>query len=144
MKYTRVCWRETPRWKYQTTQKAKFETGFVFGESISTKFIALNRLGTLTIKAGYSWDGATGVPDSSTVLVASLAHDALYQLLRLGLLDQGYREMADKVMAQVMLQEGSWRITASIVYHALRLGGARAAAFDKGAAETIRCSSGHA
>jgi len=31
------------------------------------------------VSKGYSWDGATGVPDFSWVINASMFHDAIYQ-----------------------------------------------------------------
>ena len=33
----------------------------------------------LTIREGYSWDGATKAPDCEPVMLASLVHDVLYQ-----------------------------------------------------------------
>ena len=38
--------------------------------------------GLLKINKGYSWDGATGIPDTEANMFAALVHDALYQLMR--------------------------------------------------------------
>jgi hypothetical protein len=48
--------------------------------------------GTLVISPGYAWDGASGPTyDSKSSMRASLVHDALYQLMRLGLLSQSFK-----------------------------------------------------
>ena len=46
-------------------------------------FVGLALDGTLTIAAGYAWDGASGpIAQGPEVIRASLVHDALYQLMR--------------------------------------------------------------
>ncbi len=64
--------------------------------------------GALTIDEGYAWDGASGpMPDIPSVMRGSLVHDALYQLMREKLLDyKKDRQMADKLMQQICLEDG--------------------------------------
>ena len=63
---------------------------------IDTKYISIDKNGLLIILEGYAWDGASGPTyDSKNSMRASLVHDALYQLMRMGLLVSGYRDEAD-------------------------------------------------
>jgi len=57
----------------------------------------------------------------------SLVHDALYQLMREGLLDYKYRDHADKLLQKMCIMDGMSRFRAWYVYRALlRLGGKNA------------------
>lgn len=65
--------------------------------------------GVLTIKGRYRWDGATGATDTAEWLQASLVHDALYQIIREGLLPPRYRVEADSEMRDLLKKAGmSW------------------------------------
>ena len=87
-------------------------------------FIRLDHNGVLTIKAGYAWDGPSGPSiDTRNFMRGSLVHDALYQLMREGLLDLGWRETADQELRRVCLEDGMSAIRAWWVYKAVRFGG---------------------
>jgi len=62
---------------------------------IVTEYIILIN-GVLEIREGYAWNGANFVRDTETNRRASLVHDALYQLMNLGLLPKSFRKIADK------------------------------------------------
>ena len=64
------------------------------------------RKGVLEIEFGYIWDGATGVPANKDNLRGSLYHDALYELMGLGLLSRLFRDTADQVLRQVCIEDG--------------------------------------
>ena len=82
--------------------------------------------GTLTIYAGYSWDGASGPAiDTDTIMRGSLVHDALYQFIRLMLLGHEWRPVADLLLKTVCLDAGMWAIRAEWVYLAVRTFAAR-------------------
>ena len=49
---------------------------------IVTNYINLSTQGLLKINTGYSWNGASGIPDTEANMFAALVHDALYQLMR--------------------------------------------------------------
>lgn len=84
------------------------------------------RSGRLIIRYGYAWDGASGPTfDTHTVMRASLEHDALYQLMRDGLLDQRYKAFADNRLEQCMIEDGASRIRARIWERALSIFGRR-------------------
>lgn len=72
-------------------------------------FIALTPEGLLTIKKGYAWDGASGPTfDTKSTIIASLVHDALYQLKRNGQLDDVPRTTLDDEMDYILKDDGTW------------------------------------
>lgn len=80
----------------------------------------------LYISAGYAWDGASGPTwDDKTNMRASLVHDALYQLMREGLLDRKYRKYADELLRDMCIQDGMGKFRAAYYYRAVRIFGAR-------------------
>lgn len=101
------------RYKYRTTEEKTYTTGWRLPKDVSSKvgFVHLSAKGTLTIKSGYAWDGASGPTlDTPSTMFASLVHDALYQLMREGVLDQGFRLLADEILGRIMLDSyrGKW------------------------------------
>ena len=88
------------RYKYQTLAEKVYETGWTLPRRQSIRssngWVHLAGDGQLTIKRGYCWDGASGPTfDTPSTMLASLVHDALYQLMRECLLPQDYRIRAD-------------------------------------------------
>jgi len=73
--------------------------------------------GWLVILVGYMWDGATGVPNNPDNMRASLFHDALYELMQLGLLDRKYRDVADKLLRELCLEDGMDKFWADQFYN---------------------------
>lgn len=68
--------------------------------------------GLLRVKAGYAWDGASGPTiDSKCSMRASLAHDALYQLMREGLISRDLKDKADDLLRDLCREDGMsiWR-----------------------------------
>jgi len=98
--------------------------------AIDTDFAALNSSGRLIIRSGYAWDGPSGPTfDTPTFMRGSLVHDAIYQLIRLGLLPAESRVMADRELWRICREDGMCSIRAWWVYHGVRLfGGASASA----------------
>lgn len=77
----------------------------LLGYKIRTDFITLTESGWLTIRKGYAWDGATGLPSTPRSLMrASLVHDAMYQLIRNGLFDR--RDVADELFFEFAQEDG--------------------------------------
>lgn len=65
--------------------------------AIVTKYIRLDCDGLLAVRAGYAWDGCSGPTwDDKTNHVASLAHDALYQLIRMEMLEHKEWKASDQ------------------------------------------------
>jgi hypothetical protein len=83
-------------------------------------FIALNREGLLSIKAGYAWDGPSGPTfDTKTFMRGSLVHDAGYQLMREGKLDQSHRDTIDRLLGSICRSDGMcgvrvWYVVGSV------------------------------
>lgn len=88
---------------------------------IITEWVTLDPDGTLRIRAGYCWDGASGPTlDTRDSMRASLVHDALYQLMRLGLLPQSLRGAIDRIFRRICKEDGMWSPRAQLWYMAVR------------------------
>lgn len=86
------------------------------------------RGGTLLIKKGYCWDGASGPAiDTANFMGASLVHDALYQLMREGVIPRSFRKTADKILREICLADGMSKPRAWWVYIAVRIGAGKSA-----------------
>ena len=117
-------------YKYQLTEDFSVHVNIRCGETITTPYIRLSKMGCLVIKSGYAWDGPSGPAiDSKTYMRASLAHDALYELFRSGELSIIYRKRADRIFYDLCLADGMWKIRAWIAYKAVRRFATRAALF---------------
>ena len=90
---------------------------------VETDWIQIGVSGELWIKKGYAWNGPSGPTfDTPDFMRGSLVHDALYQLMRLALLDATiYREPADQVLLAICLQDGMPAFRANYVYQGVRL-----------------------
>ena len=115
-------YRKLNRWKYQLVEPLEIKTGFTPPNNIETEFISLNIDGALRLKNYYAWDGASGPCfDTPRIMKGSLVHDALYQLMRLGLLERSYRKFADQALKQICLQNGMNKFWAEVVYWGVRI-----------------------
>lgn len=91
-------------YKYQLADNYSVFVG-ILHHKIRTDYITLTPTGWLTIRKGYAWDGATGLPITpGTLMRASLVHDALYQLIRNGLFNN--RAAADEVFFEFASEDG--------------------------------------
>ena len=91
-------------YRYQLATSYSVFIGLL-GYKIRTDFITLTESGWLTIRKGYAWDGATGLPSTPRSLMrASLVHDAMYQLIRNGLFDR--RDVADELFFEFAQEDG--------------------------------------
>lgn len=89
-------------------------------------WVSLAADGTLTIAAGYAWDGASGpLADDATTIRGSLVHDGLYQLMREFGLSPTWREAADDLLRDLFVEDGLHPAMAGIAHAAVRaFGGA--------------------
>lgn len=114
--------------KYRLSEKYEAKVNINLNGDIQTPFIDLTVGGKLTIKELYAWDGASGpAKDTKTFMRGSLVHDALYQLMRHGKLEQVWRKRADKELKRICLEDGMSRFRAWYVYGAVRFGAGPAA-----------------
>ncbi len=112
-------------YKYQLVEDYKVTVSAPF--AMIPGFIKLENQ-ILTIRAGYAWDGPSGPSwDSKTFMRGSLVHDALYQLMREGMIDIGFRPFVDDLLRQHCREDGMNWFRAWYVHKALRLFGKKAA-----------------
>jgi hypothetical protein len=110
---------------YQLKQTYAVRISLIPTRPIDTEYISLEASGVLTVKEGYAWDGPSGPSvDTLSFMRGSLVHDALYQLMREGLLDHTvYREAADRALRDICREDGMCRIRAWWVYQGVRIFG---------------------
>ena len=91
-------------YKYQLAERVTVQLeGINLPSDIDTEFIVLTKDGLLTIKRNYAWDGCSGPTwDDKTNMRGGLFHDALYQLMRMGLLPQEYKAVADTLLKELI------------------------------------------
>jgi hypothetical protein len=115
-------------YKYQLVENYRHSVPIMPQFDINTEYLELTFTGGLFIAKGYAWDGASGPTfDTLSFIRGSLVHDALYQLMRLGLLEQYWREEADKLLRDMCREDGMGRVRAWYVYRAVRQFGGDAA-----------------
>jgi len=108
-------------YKYQLTEDCTTIVPIELEEVIDHRFIALSMFGLITIRKGYAWDGPSGPTiDTDTFIEGSLVHDALYQLIRTGLLPYHYKKEADVALRSICINKGMNRFRAWYVYQAVK------------------------
>ncbi len=80
-------------WKYKLYEGEVFKLNYFFPD-IEHEYFSISG-GYLFVYRGYTWDGASGIPDTDKTLMMSLLHDPLYQAIREGLLPHDYKKYAD-------------------------------------------------
>lgn len=109
---------DDPRYKYKLTRdyvtRVNMATKFVTCNDSMSPFIDLRSDGTLTIYSGYCWDGPSGPTwDRQSLMRGSLAHDALYQLCRMRVLNWVVDQMpADILFGKMCREDGLNRASA--------------------------------
>lgn len=94
-------------YKYQLTRDHVALTEIIQTSRIKTEFLDLDEHGMLLIRSGYAWDGPSGPTiDTPSAMRGSLVHDALYQLMRMGLLDRKFRHAADEEFRRRCIEDG--------------------------------------
>lgn len=88
--------------------------------NINTEFVKLNPDGYLTLEKYYACDGPSGpsIP-TRTFMRGAFVHDALYQLIRLELLDEIFKFHADVLLYHICLEDGMSKLRAWYVYQAV-------------------------
>jgi hypothetical protein len=108
-----------PVYKYELMYDVVVRTE-IKGLSIETKYILLNSDGVLTIKDGYRWDGCSGPAiDTDTNARAGLVHDSLWQLIEEGHLVESYRHYSNRLLREICIEDGMWKIRAYAFYYSV-------------------------
>lgn len=115
-------YRKRRKWKYTLEDQEQKYIGTQFPDIIF-RFIEISN-GMLYIAEQYAWDGASGPTfDTKNTMTPSLIHDALYQLMREGLLSADLKEDADRIFYLMLKERGMWFIRARLWYRAVTIGG---------------------
>lgn len=113
-------------YKYQLDKIYSVQTKLRPEKDILTAFLQLYTSGLMTFQNSYAWDGCSGPTwDNKTNMRGGLVHDGGYQLLRLGLLSQEFKEPIDRELQRLMLEDGAWKIRAWYYYQGVHLGGSK-------------------
>jgi hypothetical protein len=99
-------------YKYQVNRDYHITLDIIPYAPIALEHVTMDLAGRTVINAGYAWNGASGpTMDTLNSMIGSLAHDVGYQLIRLGLIDPGYKPYLDKVLHDLCTEDGmySWR-----------------------------------
>ena len=112
------------REKYLLVQQMNFRTRVKPKDTIEFpndfSLIKLTNAGNLTLEKGYTWNGATLIPDSEVTMRATLAHDALYLLMRRGLLERAWRKEVDRLFRKICFDDKMPAPFAHALYASLR------------------------
>ena len=115
-------------YKYQLAEQYEVQVNIFPPEDIWSFYIQLSTHGLLKITRGYAWDGPSGPTiDTKNFMRGSLVHDALYQLLREGLLDQKHRTQADLELVRICREDGMSKLRAWWVFRGVNCFAAGAA-----------------
>jgi len=112
-------YRKLNGWKYELMEPLTIDVPGLRGITIYHPFIKIIN-GTLEVYDEYAWDGATGIPDNPDNMESSCFHDALYQLMREGLLDRKYKDVADRLFRDVSIAHGMPKNWADFFYDILK------------------------
>jgi len=119
-----ILYKKRRKYKYNLHSDFEYSTGIQLEHPAELRFIEMDANGYLVIKSGYSWDGPSGpTVDTKNFMQGSLVHDALYQLMREGVITQHQRKRADEILREICIADGMSRIRAWEVYQGVRIGG---------------------
>ena len=114
------------KYKYRLYNRFFYQVDIIGVKMSQSSFLTLTN-GCLDIRKGYTWDGATDPAiDTANFMKASLVHDALYQLIREGVIDRDERNKCDKILQTICIQEGMSKIRAWFVYQGVKRFGGKA------------------
>jgi len=108
-------------YKYQNLDTLTILTEIKIVGNTGNPYVNITADGLLTINKGYSWDGPSGPTiDTKTFIRGSLIHDALYQLMREGYIDDEHRDYADRLLRKICIEAGMNKFRAWYVYISLK------------------------
>jgi len=123
-----MFYRKRRKYKYSLVADEAYETGFKLEGLKNLGLLRLTKTGKLTIKKGYASDGPSDPAfDTRNFMRGAFVHDALYQLIREGVLKPEDRKRCDEILREICLEDGMSKIRAWWVYRGVRMGGASAA-----------------
>lgn len=115
------------QFKYSSGYKYQLKSNVVIQTSLRQEtprfiqgYVFLDTDGVLIIYRGYAWDGCTNAPDTESNMLAGLVHDALYQLMQEDILDKSFKPLADDMLRDIMISQGSFKSTADLFHLAVQ------------------------
>lgn len=93
------------------------------GYTLTHEYFSLDNSGLLTMNAGYNSDGVSGFFQFKFLLRGAFTHDCLYQMIRLKLLPRSRRFNADNILYDILVEDGTPRLLAKLMYYAVRIFG---------------------
>ena len=125
-----IAYKKRNKYKYRLYEDYCVQVGIRTFMTAETKYLSLATSGELKIKKDYVWDGATCAIDTKNFMRGALIHDALYQLIREGLISSTKRKECDEILREICIEDGMSGLRASMVYHAVRMFGGKAVKSD--------------
>lgn len=119
---SRFCYRPLHKYKYQLVEEFTCPMHRTFETAPKEhEYVKITTDGNITIRKYYSWDGTSGIPDTKRNLRASLVHDALYQLMREGILNvEKDRDWSDRLFQEMCREDEVWPLFAASYYLVLK------------------------
>lgn len=106
-------------YKYSLWNTYRVQTD-IKGYTVTHRLFTLSPCGLLTVFEDYPWDGASSLTiDSGSSMRASLVHDVLYEMMRLGLLPESCFHAANQEFYKILLEDGMWGWRAKAWYKAV-------------------------
>lgn len=104
-------YRKLYKYKYILDQDFLLFNTNILGAEYTHEYFEITNKGILVIRKGYAWDGATSIPDLDCFMFASLIHDCLYQLIRIGVLKKSvFKKQADLLFKRLILEDEGWKV----------------------------------
>jgi hypothetical protein len=99
--------------KYRLEEEYSAHTGLI-GYTVQTPLIKLTPIGVLIISYGYGFDPSGPTIDTKSSLRGSLEHDALYELMRLGLIPLSLLDVVNDRLEIVCKEDGMLDLRAEL------------------------------
>ena len=120
-----ITYKKRRKYKYTLEEDHSRQTDVKVPENADLCLVKIDITGFLQIKKGYAWDGPSGPTfDTKNFMRGSLVHDALYQLMREGKIDQNQKLRADEILREICIEDGMSKIRAWWVYVGVKWFGA--------------------
>ena len=104
----------TNGYKYQLVHDVRYQLVSISvdeNQESGTRWLHLSARGMLIIRKGYTWNGPSGPTfNTKNFMRGSLIHDALYQLIRAGMVDSDQRDNCDMELDMLLEQDGMSRL----------------------------------
>ncbi len=110
-------------WNYKVYEDVFYKLEYSY-PLIEHEYFKIHNHG-MWIYKGYTWDGATGIPDTDKTISVSLPHDAFYQSFREGYLPREYKKKVDEELEIMYKERSSWFTSwfGNVIYLGVRVFG---------------------